>query len=105
MLLRISVTFRCRGVEEAGAIFFGDLKRVDCTGRADEKRFGPQTIIVGRAGGRSEIEDEADFTRIEWLADVLIQEGETRLTGQVSNVLEAARCQIICADYFVASGK
>ena len=67
MDLGVAVALGGRGVQEAGVVFAGEVEGVDGAGRADQEGLRAETVVVDRAGGRGEVEDEVDRAGIEGL--------------------------------------
>ncbi len=85
-------------MEEAGAIFAGEVEGIDGSGGAYEKGLRTETRVVGGAGRRGEVEDEIDFAGVEGLSDVLFEEAEAAFALEVAEVGEAAGAQVIDTD-------
>src|SRR5580704_1517547 len=95
MDLGIAVALGGRGVEVAGAMFAGEVERVEGAGGADEEGLGTKTSVVSGAGRRGEVEDEIDFARVEWLRDVLFEEAEAAFAFEVAEIGEFACAEVI----------
>ena len=97
---RIAVAFRSRGQEERRLLGFGEAERVVRAERADFQRRDRQLEIIDRAGRRGEMEDVIDFSsgRKMIVRDVVLDEGEILVAGEVLDVLEVAGDEIVDRD-------
>ncbi len=97
MLERVAVALRCRGLQIACVVTRGNLQRVLHAHRAHAQRLDPQAQILRRAGRRSQIENVIHLARIEARANVPLLKPEARMTGEMGEVLQVPRRQIIHA--------
>jgi hypothetical protein len=92
-------------VEIAGVVFAGEIKGVDCSGRAYEESLDAEAGVVDGAGRRREVEDEVNFAGVEGLGDVMFDQAETALPLQVAEIGEIAGAEIVDTDYRVSCGE
>ena len=97
---RIAVAFRGRGQDERRLLGFGETERVMGAERADLQRRDRQLQIIDRARGRREMENviEFFFRQENETRDVVLNEGEILVAGEVLDVLEIAGDKIIDRD-------
>ena len=104
MDLGVAVALGCGGVEEAGVILAREVEDVDGADGAGEEGFGAEAGVVHGRGGRGEVEDEVDGAGIEGEGDVVIEEGEARVGGEVREVGEVAGGEVVDAEDGVGGG-
>src|ERR1700761_8944384 len=83
MYLRITVAFRGRRMEISRGVALCNLQRVEGAIGANAQCFGPQPRVVCRAGRRGQIEDIIDWSRVEWITDILFQQREAPLARKM----------------------
>jgi hypothetical protein len=88
-------------MEETGLIFTGQIQSISSPHGTDIQCLRTEAGVVSRAGGRREVENVIDVTRIEVLADVLLYQGETRFVGQTRKVGCTSGGKIIYTDYMM----
>src|SRR5215469_18624537 len=98
MFQRVAITLRRRSHEKFRMVLPGQIEAVHGTGRADLQGFDTMLQVIDRTSRRSEVEDVIDLAGIEWHADVLMQELETRLIRQQREIVHASGQQIVGAD-------
>jgi hypothetical protein len=98
MDLGVAVALGGGGVEEAGAIFAGEVERVDGAGGADQEGLRAEAVVVDGAGGRGEVEDEVDRAGIEGEGDVLVQEGKRGSQVKMREVGQVAGGEVVDAE-------
>ena len=97
---RVAVAFRGRGQDERRLLGLGETERVMRAERADFERGDRQFQVIDRAGGRSEMKNviEFFFRQENETRDVVFDEGEILVAGEVFDVLEIAGDKIIDRD-------
>ena len=83
-------------------MFLCEFEAVHRTHRTDLQRLDSILQVIGRTGGRCEVENVFDFAAIEGQADILLEEFETGLVTEMSDVLHAPSKQIVGTDDGVA---
>ena len=104
MELGIAVALGGGGMQEAGVIFAREVEAVDGADGADEEGLRAEAGVVHGRGGRGEVEDEVDGAGVEGEGDVVVEEGEARLAGEVGEVGEAAGGEVVYAEDGVGGG-
>ncbi len=97
---RVAVAFRGGGQKERRLLGFGETERVMRAERADFQRRDRQLEIIDRARGRSEMENviEFFFRQENEVRDVVLDEREILVAGEMLDVLEVAGDEIIDRD-------
>ena len=85
-------------MEEASAVFTGEVEGIGGACGTDEEGFGAETGVVDGAGRRGEVEDEIDFARVEGFGDVVFEEAEAAFALEMAEVGEFARAEVIDTD-------
>jgi len=98
MDLGVAVAFGGGGMEEASAVFTGEVERIDGACGTDEEGLGTETGVVDGTGRRGEVEDEIDLARVEGFGDVVFEEAEAAFALEVTEVAEFARAEVIDTD-------
>src|SRR5579859_1400767 len=73
----------------------GNFKSIFDTRRADSQRLNCEAKILRWAGRGGKIENVIDMPRIEWSADIVLEEAKARLMGQMFQVVEASRGEVV----------
>ena len=90
---RVAVDLGGRGQEEARALRLGQAERVVRAERADLQGLDRELEVVDRAGRAGEVQDVVDRpvdVRSD-VGDVVLDELEARVAGEVRDVVGAAR--------------
>src|SRR5208283_5244675 len=98
MYLGVAVALGGGGVQEACVVFAREVEDVDGSGGAGEEGLGAEAGVVDGRGGRGEVEDEVDGTGVEGEGDVVIQECEGGVGGEVGEVGEVAGGEVVDAE-------
>lgn len=84
-------------MEKLCAMLLRNLKQVARAHRTYHQGFNTKPMVVNRAGGRGEVEDVIDVPRLERLADILLEQCESRFAAQVVEVCERTSAKVINA--------
>ncbi len=101
----VTVAFGCGGVKITSVVLAGKIKGIEGAGRTYQEGFDAQAGVVDRTGGRGEVEDVVDGARIEWLADIVLDEAEAGLVGEMGEIGMVAGREVVEADDGVAFGE
>ena len=102
----VAVNFRGAGQEEPGVLGSGQAERVVGAERADLQRGDRVGEVVGGAGRAGEVENVVDCAVDgDRLGDIVLDELEAGIRGEVVDVLERAGQEVIHANDFVPFGQ
>ena len=91
-------------MQKTRALFLGEAERLVRAERTDLERLNRQFQIINRAGGRREVPDVIHrLVEKEEFGDVLLDEFEVRVAGQMGNIVHRAGDKIVNADDLVAA--
>ena len=103
---RVAVDLGGRGDEEALALRLGEAEGLVRAERADLQRLDRQLQVIDRARGRGEVPDVVDLPgEVEELGDVLLDELEVRVAGEMGDVVGLSGDQVVDRDDGMAAGE
>ena len=70
-------------MQETGLIFARQVESIPGPQGADIQCLRTEPRVIGRAGRGGEVEQIVDVAEVEWLADVLLYQGESRVIVQL----------------------
>jgi hypothetical protein len=92
-------------MQKPGPVFTRQIERIPGPLGANIQCLWTEPRVVGRTGWGGKIEQVVDFSQVERLADVFLDQGKCGLIDQRGQVGNAPGGKIVYTDYLVALGE
>ena len=105
MNIGVAIALGGGGVEKARLIFARQVESISGSLGTDIQCFGTEPRVIGGTGRGREVEEIVDLSEVEGLADILLDQGESRFIFEAGQIGCAPGGEIVHPYHLVTLGK